>query len=76
MSSTSPSFAPGGGRDPSPEEYILKILEKLEKDMERLDERLRCVEKELASLKVWYSVLSFIIPSVLLAVLLRGLKIQ
>ncbi|MBC7218423.1 MAG: hypothetical protein H5U36_09925 [Candidatus Caldatribacterium sp.] len=68
--------AGGGGANPSPEEYILKILEKLEKDFEKLEERLRCVEKELASLKVWYGVISFIVPSILLAVLLRGLKLQ
>ena len=44
--------------------------------MEKMDERLWAVERELASLKVWYSVLSFIIPSVLLAVILRGLRLQ
>jgi len=58
-----------GGFGSLPDEVILAKLEKL-------DERLRCVEKELASLKVWYSVLSFIIPSVLLAVILRGLRLQ
>ena len=58
-----------GGYGSLPDEVILTKLEKL-------DERLRCVEKELASLKVWYSVLSFIIPSVLLAVILRGLRLQ
>jgi hypothetical protein len=58
-----------GGFGSLPDEVILDKLEKL-------DERLRCVEKELASLKVWYSVLSFIIPSVLLAVILRGLRLQ
>lgn len=66
----------GGGANPSPEEYIFKILEKLEKNTEKLEERLRCVEKELASLKVWYGVLSFIIPSVLLAIILRGLRLE
>lgn len=58
-----------GGFGSLPDEVILGKLEKL-------DERLRCVEKELASLKVWYSVLSFIIPSVLLALILRGLRLQ
>ena len=62
-----------GGFGSLPDEVILA---KLEKKREKLDERLRCVEKELASLKVWYSVLSFIIPSVLLAVILRGLRLQ
>jgi len=62
-----------GGFGSLPDEVILA---KLEKKLEKLDERLRCVEKELASLKVWYSVLSFIIPSVLLAVILRGLRLQ
>ena len=58
-----------GGFGSLPDEVILAKLEKL-------DERLRCVEKELASLKVWYSILSFVIPSVLLAVILRGLRLQ
>ena len=58
-----------GGFGSLPDEVILAKLEKL-------DERLRCVEREIASLKVWYSVLSFIIPSVLLAVILRGLRLQ
>lgn len=68
--------ASGGGQNPSPEEYILRTLEKLERNVEKLEERLRCVEKELASLKVWYGVISFVVPSILLAVLLRGLKLQ
>jgi len=75
MNHASPSFT-GGGPNPSPEEYVLKILERMEKNMEKMDERLWAVERELASLKVWYSVLSFIIPSVLLAVILRGLRLQ
>ena len=35
----SPSFS-GGGRNPSPEEYLLRILEKLEKNLEKLEERM------------------------------------
>jgi hypothetical protein len=58
-----------GGFGSLPNEVILDKLEKL-------DERLRCVEREIASLRVWYSVLSFIIPSVLLALILRGLRLQ
>lgn len=49
-----------------PEERILSELEKL-------DERLRCVERELSAVKVWTSLLSAVVPPLLLALLLRGL---
>ncbi len=64
-----------GGGFSSPEEYLLRILEKLEKNLERLEERMGGVEKEIASLRVWYGVIAFIIPSLLLAVILRGLSL-
>lgn len=64
--------SPGGGNPPSGE-YILIILERLEKRVECLDDRLRCVEKELSSVKVWAGVLSVVVPAIVAAVLTRGL---
>lgn len=48
-----------------PEERILQQLEKL-------DERLRSVEKELAGLKVWGGILSVLLPSLLVVLLAQG----
>ncbi len=69
-----PSFQGSGERELSPE-LLLRILEKMERNLERLEERLGSVEKEIASLRVWYGVVAFVIPSLLLAVIVRGLAL-
>ncbi|MCD6155479.1 MAG: hypothetical protein J7J32_00285 [Candidatus Atribacteria bacterium] len=59
----------------SPEVYvILKSIDKLDRRFAQYEKRILSLEKEIAALKVWGSILSFLIPSLLLSLLLRGLK--
>ena len=58
-----------------PEVYvILKSIDKLDRRFAQYEKRILSLEKEIAALKVWGSILSFLIPSLLLSLLLRGLK--
>ena len=52
--------------------HIARSLDKLERTLERSDDRLRLVERELAALKVWGSILSMLIPALLIAFLTRS----
>ena len=64
-----------GEASASPEVYvILKSIDKLDRRFAQYEKRILALEKEIAALKVWGSILSFLIPSLLLSLLLRGLK--
>lgn len=64
-----------GEASASPETYvILKSIDKLDRRFTQYEKRILSLEKEIAALKVWGSILSFLIPSLLLSLLLRGLK--
>ncbi|HSV31609.1 MAG TPA: hypothetical protein VLH40_06265 [Atribacteraceae bacterium] len=67
----------GGGAAALPLEkdlkHIARTLDKLERTLERADERLRAVEREITALKVWGSFLSILVPALLLALLTRSL---
>ncbi len=65
-----------GGAYASPLEkdlkHISRSLDKLERTLERTDDRMRTLEREIAALKVWGSILSILIPALLLVFLTRG----
>lgn len=54
--------------------YMGKSLDKIDKRLEKMEERLLAVEKEVSALRVWGSILSFLLPSLLLSLLLWKLK--
>ena len=56
--------------------YLAKTVEKMDKRLERYDENIRSLERELASLKVWVSIGSLIGPGIVVALILRGLGIK
>jgi len=56
--------------------YLAKTVEKMDKRLERYDENIRSLERELASLKVWVSIGSLIGPGIVVALILRGLGIR
>ena len=56
--------------------YLTKTVEKMDKRLERYDENIRSMERELASLKVWVSVGSLIGPGIVVALILRGLGVR
>jgi uncharacterized protein YlxW (UPF0749 family) len=56
--------------------YLAKTVEKMDKRLERYDENIRSLERELASLKVWVSIVSLIGPGIVVALILRGLGIR
>lgn len=55
--------------------YMGKSLEKIDKHLERLEERLLAVEKEVSSLRVWGGILSFLLPSLFLSLVLWRLNL-
>ena len=55
--------------------YMGKSLDKIDKRLEKMEERLLSVEKEVSALRVWGSILSFLLPSLLLSLLLWKPKI-
>ena len=56
--------------------YLTKTVEKMDKRLERYDENIRSMERELASLKVWVSVGSLIGPGIVVALILSGLGVR
>ena len=54
--------------------YMGKSLDKIDKRLEKMEERLLAVEKEVSALRVWGSILSFLLPSLLLSLLLWKLR--
>jgi uncharacterized protein YlxW (UPF0749 family) len=56
--------------------YLAKTVEKMDKRLERYDENIRAMERELSSLKVWVSVGSIIGPGIVVALILRGLGVK
>ncbi|MDK2897076.1 MAG: hypothetical protein PWP04_1196 [Candidatus Atribacteria bacterium] len=54
--------------------HLTRTLNKLDRRIEKFDERIQSLEKEISALKVWGSILSFLIPSLLLSLLLKGLQ--
>ncbi|HHT10261.1 MAG: hypothetical protein QM279_09015 [Atribacterota bacterium] len=48
----------------------------MDKRLERYDENIRAMERELSSLKVWVSVGSIIGPGIVVALILRGLGVK
>jgi len=56
--------------------YLAKTVEKMDKRLERYDENIRSLERELVSLKVWVSIGSLIGPGIVVALILRGLGIK
>jgi len=58
-----------------PLSYMETALGKIDRRLEKLEERLGAVEKEVSSLRVWGSMLSFLIPSLFLALLLWRLRL-
>ena len=56
--------------------YLAKTVEKMDKRLERYDENIRSLERELASLKVWISIGSLIGPGLVIALILKGLGVR
>ena len=56
--------------------YLAKTVEKMDKRLERYDENIRSMERELSSLKVWVSIGSLIGPGIVVALILRGLGVK
>ena len=56
--------------------YLAKTVEKMDKRLERYDENIRSLERELASLKVWVSIGSLIGPGIVIALILKGLGVR
>ncbi|NSW77342.1 MAG: hypothetical protein HPY68_11330 [Candidatus Atribacteria bacterium] len=55
--------------------FVNKSLDRIDRRLEKLEERLLTVEKEVSSLRVWGSILSFLLPSLFLSLLLWRLKL-
>lgn len=68
--------SPKGPEGFPPALFLRKSLEKIDRRLEKLEERLLTVEKEVSSLRVWGSILSFLVPSLLLALLLWRLRLS
>ena len=70
----------GEGNPPLPLEkdfyYLAKTVEKMDKRLERYDENIRSLERELASVKVWISVAMLIVPSIVIALILKALGVK
>lgn len=63
------------GREREDPPTLSRSLDKIERRLEKLEERMIGVEKEVSSLRVWGSILSFLLPSLFLALLLWRLKL-
>jgi len=50
-----------------------RALNKIDRRLEKFDDRLSSLEREISALKVWGSILSFLIPSLLLSLLVHQL---
>ncbi len=48
----------------------------MDKHLERYDENIRSLERELASVKVWISLAMLIVPGILIAIILKGLGVK
>ncbi len=55
---------------------LSRELNKIDRRLEKLEERLTGMERDVASLRVWGSILSFLLPSLLLALLVARLKLS
>ncbi|MCX7949735.1 MAG: hypothetical protein N2509_06440 [Treponemataceae bacterium] len=62
--------------NPPPAFFAHKSLDRIDRRLEKLEERLLAVEKEVSSLRVWGSILSFLLPSLFLALLLWRLNLS
>ncbi|MCX6088796.1 MAG: hypothetical protein NTX88_00140 [Candidatus Atribacteria bacterium] len=56
--------------------YLAKTVEKMDKKIERYDETIRSLEKELASVKVWSTLATLLGPGIVIAIILRGLGVK
>ncbi len=59
-----------------PLSFLSQELNKIDRRLEKLEERLSGVEKDVASLRVWGGILSFLLPSLFLALLLARLQLS
>jgi len=50
-----------------------RALNKIDRRLEKFDDRLGSLEREISALRVWGSILSFLIPSLLLSLLVHQL---
>jgi len=58
---------------PSSDKSLERALNKLDRRLEKFDDRLSSLEREISALRVWGSILSFLIPSLLLSLLVHQL---
>ena len=64
-----------GEAEPLPfyDKSVERALNKLDRRLEKFDDKLSSLEREISALKVWGSILSFLIPSLLLSLLVHQL---
>jgi hypothetical protein len=58
---------------PASDRSVERALNKLDRRLEKFDDRLSSLEREISALRVWGSILSFLIPSLLLSLLVHQL---
>ncbi len=76
MSTTTKKKSTKGEVTPLPVTYdksLERTLNKLDRRLEKFDDRLGSLEREISALRVWGSILSFLIPSLLLSLLVHQL---
>ncbi len=58
---------------PTSDRSVERALNKIDRRLEKFDDRLSSLEREISALRVWGSILSFLIPSLLLSLLVHQL---